>query len=90
MRQVDYDNYGNSILDLECGRVEFCVFPDCGCDGERLCMAENGSSERAIKQNVENMYKQDAMVPNMFKKQTMKAKRAILALRITAKEPNND
>lgn len=53
------DDYGNPITDdgdYVDDRIIYCVFPDCGCDGERLCMAENGSSGRARKQNVEGMY----------------------------------
>ena len=37
-------------------RLIYCCFPDCGCDGERLCVADNGSSKRAQRQNVEGMY----------------------------------
>lgn len=33
-----------------------CSFPDCGCDGARLCMAKNGASRNAEKCNVEGMY----------------------------------
>jgi len=33
-----------------------CCFPDCGCDGVRLCMAKNGASDRANRQNVEGMW----------------------------------
>ena len=33
-----------------------CCFPDCGCDGNRLCDAENGASERAFSENVEGMW----------------------------------
>lgn len=47
------DKYGNPI---DGDRLIYCCFPDCGCDGERLCMAENGASERAREQNVEDMY----------------------------------
>jgi hypothetical protein len=45
------DQYGNTE-----SRFEHCAFPDCGCDGERLCMAERGASERAVRQNVEGMW----------------------------------
>lgn len=36
-----YDKYGNP---LDGDRLINCCFPDCGCDGSRLCMAENGPS----------------------------------------------
>jgi len=55
------DNYGNPLTEdgeLVDGRLIYCCFPDCGCDGARLCMAENGASERACRQNVEGMYHQ--------------------------------
>lgn len=48
-----FDKYGNP---LNGDRLINCCFPDCGCDGERLCMAENGSSDRARSQNVEGMW----------------------------------
>jgi len=47
------DKYGNPI---DGDRLIYCCFPDCGCDGSRLCMAENGASDRAFTQNVEGMY----------------------------------
>ncbi len=50
---MEEDNYGNPI---DGDRIIYCCFPDCGCDGSRLCMAENGASERASQQNVEGMY----------------------------------
>lgn len=49
-----YDKYGNP---LDGSRLINCCFPDCGCDGSRLCMAENGASERACEQNVEGMWR---------------------------------
>lgn len=45
------DEYGNTE-----DKKQFCCFPDCGCDGSRLCDAENGSSLRAQRQNVEGMW----------------------------------
>lgn len=45
------DAYGNTE-----DRFDYCSFPDCGCDGERLCMAKNGASERACAENVEQMW----------------------------------
>ncbi len=50
------DKYGNLMADLENGRMVNCCFPDCGCDGQRLCMAENGASENACRRNLEGMY----------------------------------
>jgi hypothetical protein len=46
----EIDRYGNTPNDFR-----FCSFPDCGCDGARLCMAGT-ASEAAGKYNVENMY----------------------------------
>lgn len=45
------DDYGNTE-----DSFDFCAFPDCGCDGNRLCMAANGASDRAFEQNVEGMW----------------------------------
>ena len=39
-----------------CDALRECCFPDCGCDGARLCMADSGASERASRQNVEGMW----------------------------------
>lgn len=47
------DKYGNPI---DGDRLIYCCFPDCGCDGARLCMAEQGASEHACRRNVEGMY----------------------------------
>lgn len=44
------DPYGNTAYDLK-----FCSFPDCGCDGARLCMAGE-ASQRAVSGNVEGMW----------------------------------
>lgn len=46
----EIDGYGNTTNDFK-----FCSYPDCGCDGARLCMAGE-ASERAGKYNVEGMY----------------------------------
>lgn len=48
---LDVDNYGNTEA-----QFENCCWPDCGCDGARLCMAPSGASERAMKGNVEGMW----------------------------------
>lgn len=47
----EIDDYGNTENDFR-----FCSFPDCGCDGARLCMAKNGASERSSHGNVEGMW----------------------------------
>ena len=44
------DGYGNTE-----DQFDFCSFPDCGCDGARLCMAGE-ASPRATRQNVEGMW----------------------------------
>lgn len=44
------DPYGNTTYDFK-----YCSFPDCGCDGARLCMAGD-ASDRALGQNVEGMW----------------------------------
>lgn len=47
------DKYGNPTSGE---RLIYCCFPDCGCDGARLCMAERGCSVDASKNNVEGMW----------------------------------
>ena len=47
------DKYGN---DINGDKITYCCFPDCGCDGARLCMAENGASEISLDANIENMW----------------------------------
>lgn len=49
--KLEVDQYGNTE-----GDFRNCPFPDCGCDGARLCMAPNGPSEVSMKGNVEGMY----------------------------------
>lgn len=44
------DQYGNP---LSGDRIINCCFPDCGCDGSRLCMAEKGASSSAKGMNLE-------------------------------------
>lgn len=44
------DNYGNPFTGH---RIINCCFPDCGCDGARLCMAEKGASGCARLMNIE-------------------------------------
>ncbi len=45
------DDYGNTEA-----QFEYCSFPDCGCDGARLCMAKRGPSDNAQRGNVEGMW----------------------------------
>ena len=47
---LEVDGYGNTE-----DQFDRCSFPDCGCDGARLCMAGE-ASDRALRQNVEGMY----------------------------------
>ncbi len=53
-RDVDneaVDKYGNPIGgDI----LIYCCFPDCGCEGARLCMAESGANFAACVLNVEH------------------------------------
>ena len=44
------DDYGNPFSG---DRIIYCCFPDCGCDGARLCQAENGASGSACAMNIE-------------------------------------
>jgi hypothetical protein len=44
------DQYGNPLTG---DRLIYCSFPDCGCDGARLCMAERGASSAALSLNIE-------------------------------------
>ena len=46
------DAYGNTA-----DQFDYCSYPDCGCDGNRLCGASSGASERAATFNVEGMYR---------------------------------
>lgn len=45
---MNVDIYGNPP-----DRIINCCFPDCGCDGARLCMAENGASASSFELNLE-------------------------------------
>ena len=44
------DKYGNPI---DGSSLPYCCFPDCGCDGARLCMAESGASSASLILNEE-------------------------------------
>ncbi len=48
--KLEVDNYGNTE-----DQFDYCCFPDCGCDGSRLCTIGNASS-LALLQNVEGMW----------------------------------
>ena len=38
---IEIDEYGNPI---DGSSQPYCCFPNCGCDGARNCMAENGAN----------------------------------------------
>lgn len=44
----EVDEYGNTE-----GKFKFCCFPDCGCDGARLCMAPSGANNCSMNLNFE-------------------------------------
>lgn len=46
----ELDEYGNPIDGSE---LINCCFPDCGCNGARLCAAKNGASHAACSLNIE-------------------------------------
>ena len=46
----EIDVYGNPVSG---DRIIYCCFPDCGCDGARLCQAENGASSCSYSLNIE-------------------------------------
>lgn len=46
----EVDQYGNPVSGDE---VIYCCFPDCGCDGARLCNAKSGASSSAMTMNIE-------------------------------------
>ena len=47
----DIDKYGSRLIN--------CCFPDCGCDGARVCDAENGAHNGALVLNLEKRTPQD-------------------------------
>lgn len=49
--QMTVDRYGN---DPDSDRLVYCCFPDCGCDGARLCMAEKGANFCSQQLNIEH------------------------------------
>lgn len=50
-KNVQEDKYGNPI---DGDRLIYCCFPDCGCDGARLCMAERGANFASMVLNAEH------------------------------------
>lgn len=62
---LEVDQYGNTE-----DQFDYCCFPNCGCDGSRLCGAKEGASNRSIRQNVEGMWSGN----------TRKQRRAVLDL----------
>lgn len=48
---MSVNGYGNTE-----DQFDYCSFPDCGCDGARLCDAKNGASENSLDSNVEGMW----------------------------------
>jgi len=50
---MEEDEYGNTEDDP----FHFCTFPNCGCDGARLCHARSGANDNANRYNVEGMYR---------------------------------
>lgn len=59
--QLEIDQYGNTEQDFR-----NCSFPDCGCDGERLCMVGK-PNENAQQCNVEGMYNRSDSVARKAK-----------------------
>ena len=45
---LEVDQYGNTE-----DQFDFCSFPDCGCDGARLCMAPSGANFASVVLNIE-------------------------------------
>jgi len=44
----EVDDYGNTEDDFR-----HCCFPDCGCDGNRNCMAPSGANYASLTLNIE-------------------------------------
>lgn len=55
----DIDKYGNPT---DGSRLINCCFPDCGCDGARLCSAESGAHDGALALNLEKRTPQDRRI----------------------------
>ena len=46
---VEIDCYGNPV---DGSSLPYCCFPDCGCDGARLCTAKSGASDASYSLNL--------------------------------------
>jgi hypothetical protein len=46
---LDVDEHGNTEEIFH-----YCCFPDCGCDGARLCMAPSGANDASCCWNIEH------------------------------------
>ncbi len=46
---LETDKYGNNELEP----FTYCCYPDCGCDGARLCQAIEGAGDFALNLNIE-------------------------------------
>ena len=69
------DEFGNTEADP----FQFCTFPNCGCDGERLCQAKSGANDNARMCNVEGMYQRKDRI-------ALRAKMGLIALCQSNKE----
>lgn len=74
--KLQVDEYGNTEEDFK-----NCSFPNCGCDGARLCMAGE-ANENACKFNVEGMW-------NKGGEKNIKARMGLIRL-IYEKKKNED
>lgn len=45
---LEVDSYGNTEE-----QFDYCCFPNCGCDGSRLCMAPEGPNYASAALNIE-------------------------------------
>jgi len=58
------DAYGNPLNEEgSCDELIYCCFPDCGCDGARLCMAPSGANRCSMHMNFERGTKPAVIVP---------------------------
>ena len=48
---AEVDQYGNPTSG---NSLPYCCFPDCGCEGVRLCSAQSGASNSALSLNFEH------------------------------------
>ncbi len=49
-QEPEVDQYGNPTNG---DSLPYCRFPDCGCDGARLCMAKSGANSASCAMNIE-------------------------------------